>query len=80
MLYKECRGCKYWDKGLGLCDYADKTGKLRITTKGGDFERLLNEPCEVRLAGRRFTRSGEAWRGGLHTVMPRRRVRRKDGA
>lgn len=74
---KECRGCKYWERVVGLCDYADKTGNLRVSTKGGDFERLLNEPCEVREAGSRYTRSGEAWRGGLYVVVPRRKKHRR---
>ena len=71
--YKECRGCRYWNKNLQFCDYADKTGKLRVISTDGDFDRLMNEPCKVREPGKRYTRAGEAWRGGLFVVMPQKK-------
>ena len=43
MLHQKCRGCEYWNRTSACCDYAESTGRTRLSLHKGEYLALKTD-------------------------------------
>jgi hypothetical protein len=43
MLHKRCRGCEYWNRTSACCDYAESTGRTRLSLHKSEYLALKTD-------------------------------------